>query len=292
MKIATSTAQSSVDTSWSSTWPPPPPDTIISKDASPSIEKATTGSPLVRAILESYGKEILESASDQFLDLAVGARLQTISVRELVKLLAKAKRLGYQETDIIDDDETAYQAHEGSRSRLDAIGAPKPPGEKIGQVRSDSTTSPQPSTFEEFREPKRLKTIQAHERESVAVNKPSNTRAPRPGPPLEKQDTSSSEEIRGRVGMQEQKPTSARAAGKHLQRPGTTIGTNPGVGAPVSQSSNVLKRPCSQPEVRTQSQHRKLVRSSAAKRSRRTPAEHIDLVVISDSELESDDDDN
>ena len=67
-------------------WPPPPPDTIISKDASPSIEKATTGSPLVRAILES--------ASDQFLDLAVGVRLQTIGAKELVKLLAKTKRLG------------------------------------------------------------------------------------------------------------------------------------------------------------------------------------------------------
>ena len=30
----------------------------------PSIGKAATGSPLVRAILESYGKEIPESASD------------------------------------------------------------------------------------------------------------------------------------------------------------------------------------------------------------------------------------
>lgn len=69
-----------------------------------SIGKAATGSPLVCAILESYGKEILESASDQFLDLAVGVRLQTISARELVKLLAKANRLGYQETDIVDDE--------------------------------------------------------------------------------------------------------------------------------------------------------------------------------------------
>jgi len=30
----------------------------------PSIGQAATGSPLVRAILESYGKEILESASE------------------------------------------------------------------------------------------------------------------------------------------------------------------------------------------------------------------------------------
>jgi hypothetical protein len=73
------------------------------KGASHSIGKAATGSPLVRAILGSYGKEILESTSDQFLDLAVEVRLRTISAGELVKLLAKTKRLGYQETDDKDD---------------------------------------------------------------------------------------------------------------------------------------------------------------------------------------------
>jgi hypothetical protein len=61
----------------------------------PSIGKAATGSPLVRAILESYGKEILESASEQFLDLAIEVRLQIIGASELVKLLAKANRLGH-----------------------------------------------------------------------------------------------------------------------------------------------------------------------------------------------------
>ena len=67
MKIAAPTAQSSLDTCSSSAWPHPPTDDIISKNASPSIGKATAGSPLVRAILESYGKEILESATDHFL---------------------------------------------------------------------------------------------------------------------------------------------------------------------------------------------------------------------------------
>ena len=52
----------------------------------PSIGKAAVGSPLVRTILEAYGKEILESASEQFLDLALEMRLQTISARELGKL--------------------------------------------------------------------------------------------------------------------------------------------------------------------------------------------------------------
>ena len=68
-----------------------------------AIGRAATGSPLVRAILESYGKEILESASDQFPDLAVEVRLRIIGARELVKLFAKAKKLRYEETDIDDD---------------------------------------------------------------------------------------------------------------------------------------------------------------------------------------------
>merc|ERR1711964_586497 len=89
----------------------------------PSVGKAATGSPLVRAILESYGKEILESASEQFLDLAVEVRLQTISARQLVKLLANANRLGYQETDIVDDENGARPVQGGnanSRSKPDA----------------------------------------------------------------------------------------------------------------------------------------------------------------------------
>jgi hypothetical protein len=88
-----SSAQSSIVPHSSSTSSFTISDTVTLKGASLSIGKAATGSPLVRAILESYGREILESASDEFLDLAVGVRLQTIDARELVKLLAKAKGL-------------------------------------------------------------------------------------------------------------------------------------------------------------------------------------------------------
>jgi hypothetical protein len=53
-----------------------------------------------------------------------------------------------------------------------------------------------------------------------------------------------------------------------------------------------LKRPRIQSEVRTKSRHRRLVPSSAAKQSLGTSTEPIDLVVISDSEPESDEDDS
>jgi hypothetical protein len=105
----------------------------------------------VRSILESYGKEILESASEQFLDLAVEVRLQTISARELVKLLAKANRLRYKETDTVDDENSASLVQGGnanSRSKPDAIGTPKPPGAIAGQCRAYFTALFQPLSLE------------------------------------------------------------------------------------------------------------------------------------------------
>jgi hypothetical protein len=61
----------------------------------------------MRVILKAYGKEILESTSEQFLNLALKVQLQTISVRELVRLLAKANQLGYQEIDTLNDENGA-----------------------------------------------------------------------------------------------------------------------------------------------------------------------------------------
>lgn len=60
MKIAMLIALSSVNNLSSSTWLRPPPDDIISKDATFSIGKAATSSPLVRLILDAYGAPRLE----------------------------------------------------------------------------------------------------------------------------------------------------------------------------------------------------------------------------------------
>jgi hypothetical protein len=83
-------------------------DIVISQDAAPLIGKASNDSSLVRSILAAFGKEILEFASDRFLDLALELQLKIISTRDLVILLAKADRLGYSETDIIDNKKTVY----------------------------------------------------------------------------------------------------------------------------------------------------------------------------------------
>jgi hypothetical protein len=83
--------------------------------------------------------------------IAVEVRLQTISARELVKLLAKANRLGYQETDIVNHENGARPIQGGnanSRSKPDAIGTPKLLGAIAGQCRPHSTASSQPLSLE------------------------------------------------------------------------------------------------------------------------------------------------
>jgi hypothetical protein len=59
-----------------------PNDAVIPNDATLSIGKAPNSSSLVHSILEAYGKEILEFAGDQFLDLAIAMRLKTINARD------------------------------------------------------------------------------------------------------------------------------------------------------------------------------------------------------------------
>jgi hypothetical protein len=89
----------------------------------------------MRAILESYSKEILKSTSEQFLDLAVEVRLQTVSTSELVKLLAKANRLRYQEMNIIDDENVSCLVQGGnvnSQSKPGVIGTLKLPATIAG----------------------------------------------------------------------------------------------------------------------------------------------------------------
>ena len=92
------------------------------KDAAPSIKSAANGPSLLPSILDVHGREILERASDQFLDVAMALRLETINARDLVNLLDKAGRLGYSETDVDDDGEAVRpvdEVHQGARIRLD-----------------------------------------------------------------------------------------------------------------------------------------------------------------------------
>ena len=205
----------------------------------PSIGKAATGSLLVSAILETYGKEILESASEQFLDLALEVRLQTISARELVKLLAKANRLGYQETDIVDDENGARPVQGGnanSRSKPDAIGTPKPPGAIAGQCRPHSATSSQPLSLEKARAPNHTNTAQVLRDEPLSAN--THLNAQRAAPSM-KEGSYSIQNIQGITGIYNKIPTAARTTKKQGQ---IITGSESQVIAHVIRSHNVSKR--------------------------------------------------
>jgi hypothetical protein len=107
---------------------------------------------LVRAILkhssphvyeraiEDYGDRFLEAADDEFLDQALELRLPSIDADKLVALLAKAKRLGYDEQDVVDEEEDVVPAQNGpvedSKPAIEKMLNPEP-RESIMVDRSD-----------------------------------------------------------------------------------------------------------------------------------------------------------
>jgi hypothetical protein len=120
MNISKPAARSPNDTSLSLTQSSSG-DTIILNDAPPPIGSAVNGLSLWRTILDIHGREILECANGQFLDLTMAFRLKTISARDLVSLLAKAGRLGYREANIVEGDAADPPVHELPTQRIDLV---------------------------------------------------------------------------------------------------------------------------------------------------------------------------
>ncbi|KAI2629637.1 hypothetical protein GGR54DRAFT_271891 [Hypoxylon sp. NC1633] len=58
---------------------------------------------LQTADLDELAGDILEKASDYFLDQALEKRLRTIDARALINALARAERLGYENSDVLDE---------------------------------------------------------------------------------------------------------------------------------------------------------------------------------------------
>lgn len=115
-----------------------------------AILKHSTPHVYLRA-MEDHGEKILEVATDEFLDRAMEVRLKTIGAKELVALLAKAKRLGYDEQDVVDEEEdvTPVQNELVEDSGLDFEDIPRPaPIEPIEPV---VVNRPDPLLVREFK---------------------------------------------------------------------------------------------------------------------------------------------
>jgi len=76
--------------------------------------------------LQEYGDRLISVADDDFLDRAMEARLHTIAAKDLLTLLAKTKRLGYDERDEVDTEEDVLPAqdHPPEDSKVELEAAP------------------------------------------------------------------------------------------------------------------------------------------------------------------------
>lgn len=207
MSISKLTTQSSVEIS-SSLTPPSSINSNTPEETALRTRNTTDGLSLWYSILDAYSKEILDCASNQFLDLVIARRLDTISTRDLVCLLLKARRLGYKGADVAKGKRLGplpYRADEG----LSASFASTLPGEGTGNGRSDSTTSSEPYPVEASRERKRWR---SDDHGSYAVDSlPYTKRQPtRPGPTsLETQASNDLKRRKCRMRMGEQSLTAS-----------------------------------------------------------------------------------
>ncbi|KAI9745588.1 MAG: hypothetical protein M1818_001122 [Claussenomyces sp. TS43310] len=256
-------------------------------DGGLSIERASKSSSLVHSILEAYDKDILEFASDQFLDLAVAIRFKSIDARELVGISAEAERLGYSKTDIIDDEELVCK---GSPSRLDASGPSKPPATIDGQCYSISKASSQLPSFENSQASARTNTTHVQQGGSLSMNEHFNSDPGEAATP-KKERSYDVQSARRVVSRREMVSPAARAIGRRGQREYSRVEFGPRVAAHITKST---KGPRAQQihdmegGVHIQNRRpRKLVKTSAARQSSLSSTKRTELVVISDSEPES-----
>lgn len=99
------------------------------------------------ADIEAVAPQILAKASESFLDAALELRLKSIDAKRLINALARAERLGYEPSDVVDEDDdpmvsSPVEYHD------QVIPAPTPPPPRANpappQPRTRSTTQPAP----------------------------------------------------------------------------------------------------------------------------------------------------
>lgn len=277
MSIKTTGYPNRIDTASTLVHAPSSITTIPQGDTAP-VRPGANGLYLWRSILDTHGQGILQCASDQFLDQAITLRLGSINTRDLVSLLAKAGRLGYNDTDIVEGDALdglAYEADGGPQLRLATHSASKMPDVERDQGR-DSTASElsPPGAYR----PKRQKKNQ----EGPRLRR---TRAylTRPGQTTLSKDSGNNAKQRWEgMRMQDKAPRSYMASGKPDLGSPTKVGTVLQAEAPCLGSSTSTEKPCyergAQPVVK---------QSQGSKGTKGTMPQCTNFFVISDTERES-----
>jgi len=67
--------------------------------------KAEIAAHLTTQDIDAISGALLDKCSDEFLDRALERRLKTIDARSLINALARAERLGYENSDVLEDQQ-------------------------------------------------------------------------------------------------------------------------------------------------------------------------------------------
>lgn len=97
---------------------------------------------LTKADLDHVADTILERASNNFLDKALVVRLRTIEAKPLINALARAERLGYEPSDIVEDE---GNSNVNSQERVQPAASPYPGA--AGHAPQSSTQQPPPAVL-------------------------------------------------------------------------------------------------------------------------------------------------
>ncbi|KAI1127937.1 hypothetical protein F5Y10DRAFT_186653 [Nemania abortiva] len=99
--------------------------------------------------IDEIASVILEKCSDQFLDRALEKRLTTIDARSLINALARAERLGYENSDILEDRPEKLapmaQMHSPGFGRANLIAGTQPQPLPPAHTRPPPASQPQPA---------------------------------------------------------------------------------------------------------------------------------------------------
>lgn len=96
--------------------------------------------------IDAVASHILSKASESFLDAALELRLKSIDAKRLINALARAERLGYEPSDVVDedDDPAASQPPADYYEQVLPAPAPQPPREKPAPPQQRSQPARQP----------------------------------------------------------------------------------------------------------------------------------------------------
>lgn len=111
-----------------------------------SSAKAEIVDAMTPADIDAVASRLLSKASDSFLDAALELRLKSIDAKRLINALARAERLGYEPSDVVDEEDDPAASHPPVyHEPVMPSPAPQPPSAQSAPRQQRSQPAPQPT---------------------------------------------------------------------------------------------------------------------------------------------------